>query len=592
MNPEHNQWRAFLSWLSVAALFGLCGVLGFLQYRWIDAVSVAARDRLRGALQAGLNRLSRDLDSEISAACRAVLPVSPDSGAAATEAELASRYDRWKRVSRHQGLFRRIAIVVPEDGGVRLRALDLQTGSFHAAAWPAEWSNVHERLESRLSAEPWRGLNPPVPAPREDTLVFDLGQFGMLGMGPPPRPFGPRRAGWALFDLNLQYVANAMLPELIQQDLGSGGSLDYQVVVLTRGNPASVIYQSDPGSATPVVAGADASTGLLEPRFDRMGVRAGLPAPPDRGPGRGPAPDMGRWQMFVRNRAGSLDAVVAQTRRRNLAVTGGVLLLMVVSAASLIRSTRRAQRLAGLQMDFVASVSHELRTPLAVIHTAAYNLQGRLAANPAQVERYGALIQQESGRLKDLVEQVLRFAGANAGHVIQEKEPLSVESLIADSVESSHMVIEASKCVVEQNIEPGLPLVAGDPIALQQAMQNLLSNAAKYGTEGSHWIGIFASKTRYKELDAVEIRVADRGMGIPAEEQEHIFDPFFRGKRPVQDQIHGTGLGLSLVKKIVEAHGGSIAVRSEPSRGTEFVIRIPAAPPQLQDEFAHSVSRG
>lgn len=592
MTPEHNQWRAFFSWLSMAALFGLCGVLGFLQYRWIDAVSVAARDRLRGALQAGLNHLSRDLDSEISAACRAVLPASPDSGGAAAEAELASRYDRWKRISRHQGLFRRIAIALPEDGGVRLRVFDPQTGSFHAAAWPEEWSGIHERLETRLSPEPWRGLNPPAPAAREDTLVFDLRQFGMAGMGPPPRPFAPRRAGWALFDLNLQYVANAMLPELIQQDLGSGGSLDYQVVVLTRGNPPSVVYQSDPGSTAPVAAAADASIGLLEPRFDRIGPRAGLPAPPDREPGGGPAPDMGRWQMFVRNRAGSLEAVVAQARRRNLAVTGGVLLLMVVSAASLIRSTRRAQRLAGLQMDFVAGVSHELRTPLTVIHTAAYNLQGRLAAHPAQVERYGALIQQESGRLKELVEQVLRFAGANAGRVIREKEPLSVESLIADSVESSHIVIEASKCAVEQNIEPGLPLVAGDPIALQQAMRNLLSNAAKYGSEGSHWIGIFASRTRHKDLDAVEIRVADRGMGIPEEEQEHIFDPFFRGKRPVQDQIHGTGLGLSLVKKIVEAHGGSITVRSEPSRGTEFVIRIPAAPPQLQDEFANSISRG
>jgi len=87
----------------------------------------------------------------------------------------------------------------------------------------------------------------------------------------------------------------------------------------------------------------------------------------------------------------------------------------------------------------------------------------------------------------------------------------------------------------------------------------------------------------------VEIRIADRGPGIPADEQEHIFDPFFRGQRAVQDQVHGSGLGLYLVKKIVEAHGGTIQVKSEPMNGAEFTIRIPAAPPEMQDEFAHSI---
>jgi signal transduction histidine kinase len=123
--------------------------------------------------------------------------------------------------------------------------------------------------------------------------------------------------------------------------------------------------------------------------------------------------------MYVRYRVGSLEAVVAQSRLRSLAVTAGVLLSMLATADALLRYTRRAQRLADLQMDFVAGVSHELRTPLTVIHTAAYNLQGKMANNPAQVEKYGALIQRESGRLGELVEQVLPFAGAHAGAAFQ-----------------------------------------------------------------------------------------------------------------------------------------------------------------------------
>ena len=229
-------------------------------------------------------------------------------------------------------------------------------------------------------------------------------------------------------------------------------------------------------------------------------------------------------------------------------------------------------------MDFVAGISHELRTPLTVIHTAAYNLRGKLAANPAQVERYGVLIQQESGRLKDLVEQVLRFSSATAGRVIQNPEPLSVPDVLEETLESAKAVFQQAGCVVEKHIDPDLPLVMGDPMALKQALQNLLHNAAKYGAGESHWVGVSASRTGSESDPAVEIRVADRGPGIPADEQAHIFEPFFRGRRALQDQIHGTGLGLNLAKKIVEAHGGSIQVKSAAMKGAEFIVRLPAMP--------------
>jgi signal transduction histidine kinase len=296
--------------------------------------------------------------------------------------------------------------------------------------------------------------------------------------------------------------------------------------------------------------------------------------------------------LYVRHRAGSLETVVAKTRWRNLAVTGGLLLLIIASAAALLRFTRRSERLAELQMNFVAGVSHELRTPLTVINTAAYNLQSKVSRNPEQVVKYGALIRQESGRLKELVEQVLSFAGSQAGRMTQETQPLAVENLIEASLESSKPVIEAGHFEVDKEITPGLPLIAGDARALQHAIQNLLTNAVKYGGGEANWIGISARLAKADGGEAIEIRVADHGPGIPAEEQRHIFDPFYRGKRAIQDQVHGTGLGLTLVKEIVTAHRGTISVRSQPEKGTEFVVRIPAAPQSHQDEFANTASRG
>src|SRR5580700_9816333 len=131
-------------------------------------------------------------------------------------------------------------------------------------------------------------------------------------------------------------------------------------------------------------------------------------------------------------------------------------------------------------------------------------------------------------------------------------------------MESSKAVFQGAGCAVETHIDPGLPLVMADPMALKQALQNLFNNAAKYGTGGANWIGVSASQANGDEKGMVEIRVADHGPGIPADEQEHIFEPFFRGRRAVQDQIHGTGLGLNLTKRIVEAHGGTIRVKSAP----------------------------
>jgi signal transduction histidine kinase len=227
-------------------------------------------------------------------------------------------------------------------------------------------------------------------------------------------------------------------------------------------------------------------------------------------------------------------------------------------------------------MNFVAGVSHELRTPLTVIHTAAYNLRGKLAHHPEQVEKYGALIQEESDKLGALVEQVLLFAGGKAGAIVRKREPVAVEALIEDSLQLSRAA--GAHLVVEKQISPDLPPVLADELALKHALRNLIDNALKYGTEGSGWIGISAAPVMDKKGLAVEIRIADRGPGIPPEEQGQVFEPFFRGRKALEDQVHGTGLGLDLVKKIAEAHGGSIRVKSVPHERTEFVMRIPAVP--------------
>jgi signal transduction histidine kinase len=545
--------KAMSSWLFLGALFVLCGILGVLQYRWIGEVSVAARDRMRGSLQNSLNRVSFNFNSEISTAARAVTPSHPPADPAAVEREVLANLDRLPRP------FQRIAIAVPHETNLELRLFDPEKHVFAPAPWPDEWQAMGARLTNRLTS----GQMAPAPV---DGVLFESPV-----MRPGPGDFGRREIAWILFELNLPYLRDTLLPEILQRDLGSS---DYAITVVSRADPKQVIYQSDRSTPRGPLT-ADASVGLLETSLNRgsgPGRGRGPGPPPAPGSAKGQPPIFGRWVLFAHHKAGSLEAAVAAVRQRNLAVTAGLLALLIATAAALVRYTRRAQTLAHLQMDFVAGVSHELRTPLTVIHTAAYNLRGKTAANPAQVERYGALIQQESARLKDLVEQVLRYAGASSGSVIRPPEPLSVASVLEETLAAGKMEIEAADGTLESTVEPGLPAILGDPLALRHALGNLLSNAAKYGLGQQHWVGVSAARAG----DSVEIRVADRGPGIPADEQSQIFDPFFRGKRAIQDQIHGTGLGLNLVKKIVEAHGGTIQVKSEPASGTEFIVRLPA----------------
>ena len=570
--PRHSRRKTWGAWLFVYPLFALCAVLGILQYRAITEVSIAAHERLRSSLQASLAAVSRDFNQEIQSAANALVPATYTNAASAASI-FATQFRESPRVDRAAHLFARIALAIPHEDGPSLELFDAASGSWKAAEWPPEWDSMRERFVAAAEHDGQERHGRGGPHPQSGTAwevpLFEGSQRpagGRHGRGGGPPDAGRHEVAWLIYDPDTAYLRDERLPELLQRHLGS----DYQAVVMAGGLAGQVLYRSDPDLGADLVQTADGSIPLfllpVEPR--RGGPRGGG--------GREPSLETGRWTLFVRHRAGSLEAVVAQARWRSMAVTAGVLLMVAVTLGALIRYTRRAERLAELQMEFVAGVSHELKTPLTVIHTAAYNLRGKLAANPQQVERYGALIQQESGRLTDLVEQVMRFAGANAGRVIQEREPIDVEPVVDAAINAAKLTPESAGCTMEKRVDADLPQVLGDPLALRHALENLLANAAKYGSGDDRWIGVTVCRAGRDEQPEVEIRVADRGPGIPAEEQKHIFDPFYRGARAVQDQVHGTGLGLSLVKKIVEAHGGSIKVRSEPMQGAEFTVRLPA----------------
>lgn len=246
-----------------------------------------------------------------------------------------------------------------------------------------------------------------------------------------------------------------------------------------------------------------------------------------------------------------------------LALLGGSVTLMVVSA-------ERARRLARQQMEFVASVSHELRTPLAVIRSAGENLADGLVGDAAQVKQYGQVVENEGRRLSDMVERVMRFAGAASGAMPRADADVDIAAVLRDAVAASQP--DALERGITITLQPNgsLPQVGGDRDALRSAIQNVIGNAVKYSGAG----GSVTVAPRQHD-GRVRIRVEDRGMGIDAADLPHVFEPFYRGRRAVDSQIRGSGIGLSLVRTIVEDHGGAVRIESQPGAGTAVTIDLP-----------------
>jgi signal transduction histidine kinase len=548
-----------------------------LQYRWIGEVSLAERETMRASLDHDLKELGQTFDAELAAACSALLPPRGESNESGSL--LAERYRIWKRSTAHPRLFQRVSYVRSHGGKLDTEELDQSTGEFRRSDWPAAWSRVHEYLLSPQAPDGARTV---------EELTLALLPFA----GAPSHAFagGPSHASeWLILELNTAYLRSEMLPELLKAHLGHGAASEWDVEVVGRGDPSLMIFREAKSSATIIGANADGSVGLFS-------VPRGLFSPPRterhrRAEGgvvqhdilqRGdealiPRPDWGRWLLRVRHRGGSLQAVVDQNRRRNLTVTGAVLVLLLASALALFLYTRRAQRLASLQVEFVASVSHELRTPLSVIRTAAHNLAEGVVRDADQMRSYGVLIEEEAGRLTGMVEEVLQFASMESGQAAHACELLQVGALIDRALASSSEALGQAQLTVERNVAEPLPRILGDAGALQHALQNLVGNAAKHGGDGG-WLGISAELLKAREGLKIEVRVKDRGRGIPSSDLRKVFEPFFRGRRAIAEQIHGTGLGLCIVKRTVEAHGGSVDATSEPGYGAEFVMRLPVAP--------------
>lgn len=620
--------------LLAATVLVLLPALAWLQYSWLNQIAAADRDRRERTLQTAASQLAADLDGELG---RAFMGLQIDSATVETQTwgAYAHRYAAWASAAVDPDVVDDVYLVelaAPKPGGAAASALPTlrqwrpSTGTFESVAWPRDLEGLRDRArEQPLRFDLQGGRRgeripaPPLAMGDERTLVAPIMHIDIPESGDAHRPPADvRLIGLTVIRLNLGVVRNEVLPALVRRHFfDADGVSEYRVAVVQREHPDQVVYESERGVAPAVVADPDASTTLLAARLRpmlfmaRSEPRGGRHVEPPPGENlvinviearrergrvmqtRMLGPVEGHWRLVAKHRAGSLEAAVAGTRARNLWLSSGILALLATAIGLIVVSARRADRLARRQMEFVAAVSHELRTPVAVIGAAAGNLADGVVGDPSRVKTYGATIQGEARRLAETVERVLQLAGIAAGRSAAAPVAVAPRRIVTDAIDACRADIEAAGMEVVLDVSDELPVVSGDAPALKSAVQNLVANAVKYGRNGG-WIRVSArvgsaGPTRGRARRAngrtvVEITVEDRGDGIPAADRQHIFEPFYRGRDAIAQQIPGSGLGLNLVKRIAEAHGGDVIVASEPGRGTRFTLRLPASQePIVQD---------
>ena len=255
--------------------------------------------------------------------------------------------------------------------------------------------------------------------------------------------------------------------------------------------------------------------------------------------------------------------------RTNFLILGALSLLMGGGMILTYRNVARELALAKLKSDFVSNVSHELRTPLALIRLYAETLElGRIS--PEKHQEYYEIIRKESERLSALINNILDFSRIEAGKKEYNFRETDVADLVRNTLESYRFEIEQNGFHFEQKIDNNLPQLQVDREAIARSLLNLVNNAVKYSATEK-----YLAVHLYRQNSSVNIEVVDHGIGIPAKEHPKIFEKFYRVGDPLVHNSKGSGLGLSLVRHIVHAHGGEVAVESVPGQGSKFIISLP-----------------
>ncbi len=369
--------------------------------------------------------------------------------------------------------------------------------------------------------------------------------------------------------------------ELIPSDSGPGIKLSYFRLppTLLQSRFKGLLFQFDedhlltglfPGVLTTVELGKNLSVGILNENDSLQFIQHNLQLSKYLVTGSFTRFLQG-WKVVLFDTEGkTLEQLAGRERHVYLAVFLGIIAVMSVGTIFLVRTVAHESEIARLKSEFISNVTHELKTPLSLIRMFGETLESGIVRDENKRQEFYSIITQESERLTHLINNVLDFSQLDSGRKEYDMHESDIVSIIRHSLEAYKFHIRDLGFEIESNIPAEPVLVPVDEDAISQAFLNLLSNAVKYSGE-KKYIRVDVQS----DSDSVSISVRDHGIGISRGELKKIFDKFYRVPESRVKHTRGSGLGLTLTKHIIEAHGGSIEVESDPGKGSRFTLRLP-----------------
>jgi signal transduction histidine kinase len=398
------------------------------------------------------------------------------------------------------------------------------------------WSPV--RAEQRRT-EPGQGE---VDALREALAGFDIPSAGEEEDAVPLKTHGGKKLGMVRFRFSCDYVHRKLVRDFFENEFVNP---DQAWVVRVTEPAGEILYETAP---TP---------------DDRFEVKRVMSVPSFEG-----------VHLLLRYRDRSIEEEVRRLALTKTALIGFIDVMLLAGLYLVYANVRRELHLSRLKSDFVANVSHELKTPLALIRLFAETLELRRVPSEEKAQQYYRVINKESQRLTQLINNILDFSRIEAGRKEYRFRPTDVGAVVGEVVEAYRFPIEQQGFELDVSIADDLPEIVVDPEALSQALLNLVNNAIKYSADRKY-LGLDVRQ----EGDRVVISVTDHGVGIPKAEQHRIFEKFYRVEDTLIHTTKGSGLGLALVQHIMDAHGGSVELTSAPGEGSTFRLLLPLVPP-------------
>ncbi len=579
--------------LLIIGLLSLLGLLAFLQYSWQTQIAVAEKERLEKRLKTDAERFSEDFNKEISVVSIA-LQMDSNSWKNQDWNEFNQRYNAWFAEAKYPKLVKNI-YYLPKDSQVLVYdfAKQIFTQTYWTQDLQAIFGDKNNPQETNFSLVSLVMENPMrIPFSKNFENKITITSSSTVR----EMPF--EKIGNVIIELDENVIKEQILSDLSKTYFPDN---DFYLQILNQ-KDETIIFQTVDLVGKPI----DVSQPIFSSKPDNLAVFINRISEEKRGsrivlnqkierssvsvPTEKPrtievigktnshtlniekaseVEKNGRWTLNAQHKNGSLENFVNQTRNQNLLISFGILSLLAFSIGIVFVSTNRAKRFAQRQVDFVSSVSHEFRTPLAVIYSASENLTDGVVDSPENVAKYGNLIKREGKKLSVMVEQILEFAGANSGHKKYKFETINVSQVVENVILDNENLFAKENVIVEKNIAQNLSNIHADANALSHAIQNLITNSIKYSSDKK-----YLKISVESENNQINISVKDNGIGISNKDLKQIFEPFYRGKSVVDAQIHGNGLGLSLVKQIVAAHGGKVTVESELGKGSKFIIQL------------------